>query len=537
MDEAGRLGVQQAAQNHPGHQASCFEDTAPEWVEINVKGVRTERPRRFGDVWLALELLKKLHLDRFFEETLASNRTTISWAQVASILVVARFCEPKSELHIAEHFYSNTALADLLGIPAYEVYDNRLYRALDKLLLQKDGLQKHLKARIGALFNVDYDIFLFDVTSTYFEGEAAKNPQAKRGYSRDHRLDCKQVCIALVVTKEGIPLGYEIFEGNKHDSKMVATIINKMEELYGQADRIWIMDRGMLSPKNLALLAQNHRRYIIGTPKSQLKAFEHELQQGDDWQSVYQDLEVKLCPSPEGNDDEIFILCRSTARQAKEKAIHDFFINRIETGLRKLQKHCEKGRVESVEMAERHIGRLLERNRRAAKFFDITVKANNGVVQLNWSIREKQKAWAQLSAGSYVLRSNVKEWTSEELWKAYIQLTDAEAAFRIQKDDLKLRPVWHQKQHRVQAHILVCFLTYVLWKCLGQMCKQAGLGNEPRRVIQEMKKLQLTDVVLPTRNGVDVRLRCVSKPDADLAMLLHKLKLKPPTRLTPNPDL
>jgi transposase len=188
-------------------------------------------------------------------------------------------------------------------------------------------------------------------------------------------------------------------------------------------------------------------------------------------------------------------------------------------------------------MAERHIGRLLERNRRAAKFFDITVKANNGVVQLNWSIREKQKAWAQLSAGSYVLRSNVKEWTSEELWKAYIQLTDAEAAFRIQKDDLMLRPVWHQKQHRVQAHILVCFLAYVLWKCLGQMCKQAGLGNEPRRVIQEMKKLQLTDVVLPTRNGVDVRLRCVSKPDADLAMLLHKLKLKPPTRLTPNPDL
>jgi transposase len=537
MDEAGRLGVQQAAQNHPGHQASCFEDTAPEWVEINVKGVRTERPRRFGDVWLALELLKKLHLDRFFEETLASNRTTISWAQVASILVVARFCEPKSELHIAEHFYSNTALADLLGIPAYEVYDNRLYRALDKLLLQKERLQKHLKARVGELFNINYDIFLFDVTSTYFEGEAVKNPQAKRGYSRDHRPDCKQVCIALVVTKEGIPLGYEIFEGNKHDSKMVATIINKMEELHGQADRIWIMDRGMLSPENLALLAQNQRRYIIGTPKSQLKAFEHELQQGDDWQSVYQDLEVKLCPSPEGHDDEIFILCRSTARQAKEKAIHDLFINRIEIGLRKLQKHCEKGRVESVEMAERHIGRLLERNRRAAKFFDIKVKANNGAVQLSWSIREKQKTWAQLSAGSYVLRSNVKEWTSEELWKAYIQLTDAEAAFRIQKDDLKLRPVWHQKQHRVQAHILVCFLAYVLWKCLGQMCKQAGLGNEPRKVIQEMKKLQSTDVVLPTRNDVEIRLRCVSKPDADLAMLLHKLKLKPPTRLAPNPDL
>lgn len=536
MDEAGRLGIQQAVQNHPGHQASCFEDTDPEWVEINVKGVRTERSRRFGDVWLALELLKKLHLDRFFQETLASNRTTISWAHVASILVVARFCEPKSELHIAEHFYSATALADLLGIPAYEVYDNRLYRALDKLLLQKDRLQKHLKARVGELFNIDYDIFLCDVTSTYFEGEAAKNPQAQRGYSRDHRPDCKQVCIALVVTKEGIPLGYEIFEGNKHDSKMVETIVKKMEDLYGKADRIWIMDRGMVSPANLQLLAQDQRRYIIGAPKSQLKGFEQELEQ-DDWKAVYEDLEVKRCPSPEGNANEIFILCRSTARQAKEKAIHDLFINRIETGLRKLQKHCETGRVESAEMAERHIGRLLERNRRAAKFFDIKVEANNGTVQLSWSIREKQKTWAQLSAGSYVLRSNVKEWTSEELWKAYIQLTDAEAAFRIQKDDLKLRPVWHQKQHRVQAHILVCFLAYVLWKCFGQMCKQAGLGNEPRKVIQEMKKLQLTDVVLPTRNGVDIRLRCVSKPDSDLALLLHKLKLKPPTRLTPNLNL
>jgi transposase len=536
MDEAGRLGLQQAAQKHPGHQASFFENAAPEWVEVNTKGVRTERSRRFGDVWLALELLKKLKLDRFFQQALTSTRPKISWAHLASVLVVARFCEPKSELHIAEHFYRSTALADLLGIPAHDIYDNRLYRALDKLLVQKDRLQKHLKERFGELFQISYDIILYDVTSTYFEGEAAKNPQAKRGYSRDHRPDCKQVLIALVVTKEGIPLGYEVFEGNKHDSKTVAQIIKKIEELYGKADCIWIMDRGMVSPATLKLLGQENRRYIIGAPKSQLKKFEQELLK-DDWQAVHEGLKVKLCFSPEGNEHEIFILCQSTDRQAKEKAIHDRFIKRIEAGLSRLQESCENGRVENTEVAERRLGRLLERNRRAAKFFKFEFKENNGAVQLIWSKREKQLTWARLSEGCYVLRSNVKEWTPEELWKAYIQLTDVEEAFRIQKDDLKLRPIWHQKENRVKAHILVCFLAYVLWKCFGQMCKQAGLGDEPRRIIHEIKKLQLTDVVLPTRKGVDIRLCCVATPEPDLAFLLQKLKLKPPKRLTPSPHL
>lgn len=536
MDATGRLGVQQAAQNHPGHQTSLLETTTAEWVEINVNAVRTERSRRFGDVWLALELIKKLQLDRFFQETLVSAHAQISWAHLTTVLVAARFCEPKSELHIAEHFYSQTALADLLGIPAHAIYDNRLYRALDKVLTQKDQLQKHLKERLGELFEIDYDLFLYDVTSTYFEGEAEKNPQAQRGYSRDHRPDCKQVLVALVVTKEGIPLGYEVFVGNKHDSKTVETIVQQMEARYGHADRIWIMDRGMSSPETLRLLGQDHRRYILGTPKSLLKKFETELAKTD-WEKVRDGLEVKRCSSPFGNAQEIFILCRSTDRQAKEKAIRERFVQRIETGLRSLQKNCESGRLASVEQTERHIGRLLERNRRAAKFFTITVKEQNETVQLNWSKREKQLTWANLSEGCYVLRSNVTTWTSEELWKAYIQLTDAEEAFRIYKDDLKLRPVWHQKEHRVKAHILVCFLAYVLWKCFGQMCKQAGLGDEPRKVIQEIKKLQLTDVVLPTRKGVDIRLRCVSTPEPDLAMLLQKLKLKPPTRLAPNPNL
>ena len=536
MDEAGRLGIHQAAQNHPGYQTSLLDAGVPEWVEVDVRGVKTERARRFGDVWLALELLKRLGLDRFFREALAGTHPKVSWADVVSVLVVARFCEPRSELHVAEHFYSRTALADLCGIPAFDIYDNRLYRALDKLLGQKDRLQKYLKDRLGELFRISYDLLLYDVTSTYFEGEAAKNPQAQRGYSRDHRPDCKQVLIALIVAKEGIPLGYEVFEGNKHDSQTVETIIQKVELLYGQADRIWIMDRGMGSAETLRLLGRENRRYILGTPKSLLKKFDQDLL-GGAWKVVHPGLEVKLCGSPFGNPQEVFILCRSTARQAKEKAIHNRFLKRLEAGLRRLQKSCENGRVAKIKVAERRLGRLLERYHRASKFFAATVGKRNGQVQFNWSRREEQLGWARRSEGCYVLRSNVKNWTPEELWTAYIQLTDAEKAFRIQKDDLRLRPIWHQKENRVQAHILICFLAYVLWKCLGQMCRQAGLGDDPRKIIEEIKKLQLVDVVLPTRKGVDIRLRCVTAPDPELAMILQKLKLKPPKRLKMNPNL
>jgi transposase len=530
MDEAERLGVQQAARNHPGQQTNLQEESpAPEWVEVNVNAVRTERSRRFGDVWLALELLRKLQLTDFFQTHLKSKHAKISWADLAKVLVVARFCEPKSELHIAEHFYHETALADLLGIPEAEIYANRLYRALDQLLKHKEQLEKHLKERLGELFEMHYEIILYDITSTYFEGTAQQNAQAQHGYSRDHRPDCKQVLIALVVTREGLPLGYEVFEGNKHDSKTVATIINKIEKLYGKSDRIWIMDRGMTSAETLVLLRQEQRRYIIGTPKSMLKHFESALAEND-WQKVYDDLEVKLCASPFEATEEVFIVCRSATRQAKEQAMHERFRARLEAGLERVQKCCEQGSVDRAQ-AERRLGRLLQRYSRASAFFKITVKERKGKVKLKWSKHEPAFAWARLSEGCYVLRSNIIAWTAEDLWQAYAQLSDVEAAFRLQKGDLKLRPIWHQKEARVKAHILVCFLAYVLWKSFGQMCKQAGLGDEPRQVIAEIKKLQLTDVILPTRNGVELRLRCVSKPDRELALLLHKLKLNPPSRL------
>ena len=528
-DPAMRQEILHAAEGHVPVQESLFDGPLPEWIEVNVHKVRAERPRRFGDVWLALELIKKLGLGELFDGMMPDIHPKIPWARLAEVLIVSRFCEPSSELHIAEQFYRKSALSDLMGIGDEDIYENRLYRALDKLLEHKDDIQKHLKERLGELFNISYDILLYDVTSTYFEGQETRNPQAKHGYSRDSRPDCKQVCIGLVVTKEGIPLGYEVFEGNRHDSTTVETIIEKMESLYGTSDRVWIMDRGMASAENLELLEEEDRRYIIGTNKNQLKRFEQHLLT-QDWKHVHEGLEVKLCSSPDGSE-EIFILCRSEARREKEQAMHNRFIKRLESGLQKIEKSCASGRPKNASVIERRIGRLLERYNRASPLFDIDVKERDGRTDLSWTIHDTYSHWARLSEGHYLLRTNIKDWTPEDLWKAYIQLTEAEAAFRIHKQDLKLRPIWHQREDRVQAHILVCFLAYVLWKCLGQICKRSGLGNEPRIILEEIKNLTLIDVVLLTRRQIEIKLRCISKPEPPLAVLLQKLDLRPPDRL------
>ncbi len=534
MDVAGRIGVKNAAEGRSDHQVDLLENVEPKWVEVNVRAVRTERVRDFGDVWIALELLKRLGLHQFFRQVMPAGREKIPWADLACILTIARFCDPRSELYIAEHFYGHTALADLMGISNDQVYDNRLYRALDKLLPHKESLEKQLKDRFGELFDIQYDLLLYDVTSTYFEGEASSNPQAKRGYSRDKRPDCKQVCIALVVTKEGIPLGYEVFDGNRNDSTTVEEIVKKMEQRYGAADRIWVMDRGMVSENNIEFLSQNHRRYIIGTPKSLLKKFERELL-SENWQRINEGLEVKKCASPDGTE-ETFILCRSSARKEKEQAMLERFSNRIEKELEKIQTSSQKGRLKDPAVAERRIGRLLGRNSRASGLFDIKVVKNKQDDKLcvSWRKLEDRQDWQQMTQGCYMLRSNITDWSAEDLWHAYIHLTDVEAAFRIQKNDLVLRPIWHQKEKRVQAHILVCFLAYVLWKCLAQMCKNSGLGDEPRKIIDEIKRIKLTDVILPTKKGVELKLHCVSKPDQHQQILLQHLGLKLPSRLTKN---
>lgn len=533
LDEAGRLGVQQSAEPHSssGEQRLLFEEESaePRYVDVDVSNVRVENCREFGGPWLAWQLIRRLGLDEFLQQTLPCGGEEIRWGVMSLVLVIARLCRPSSELHIAEHFYRQTALADLLGVPDAKVNDARLYRTLDALLPHKDALETFLKNRLGELFDLEYDLLLYDVTSTYFEGQAEANPLAQRGYSRDGRSDCKQVCIGLVVSRCGMPLGYEVFAGNTADVTTVEHIVETMEQRYGKSHRIWVMDRGMVSEDNLAFLKDEGRRYILGTPKSQLKKFERQLLE-EDWHIVQDGVEVKLCPSPDG-DEETFILCRSRDRKEKDAAILRRFEERIAKRLESMQARCEKQR-RNPQKVEREIGRLLGQNTRAADLFDVEVKPDeNGHAKMTWKKIADRRDWATLSAGCYLLRSNVRDWSDEELWKAYIQLTEAEAAFRIHKSDLSLRPIWHQKQDRVLAHILVCFLAYVLWKTLAALCEKANLGHEPRRVLEELSQIRSIDVILPTKEGLEIRKRCVTKPTDHQAILLHHLELTLPSSL------
>ena len=530
LDEVGRLGLKQAAEERPrSSQRKLFPEPEPEWVEVDASAVRVENCRQFGGPWLALELIKTLGLDAFLRETIPSGREEVPWSVMALVLVIARLCDPSSELSIAENFFRKTALSDLLGVPQEKVYDNRLYRALDKLLPHKADLQVFLKEKLGELFELEYDLLLYDVTSTYFEGDAKANPLAQRGYSRDKRGDCKQVTIGLVVSRCGMPLGYEVFAGNRIDVTTMQEIVETMEARYGRSNRIWVMDRGMVSEENLDFLKEGDRRYIVGTPKNMLKKFEQQLL-GEDWHVIREGLEVKLCPSPDG-DKETFILCRSRDRGEKEKAMHERFEKRIEERLTSMADRCGKQKRSPLKVA-REVGRLLGQNSRAAGLFDVDVRQrDDGGTELVWKKIEAWRDWAQLSEGCYLLRTNVADWSDEELWKAYIQLTEAEAAFRIHKSDLSIRPIWHQKENRVLAHILVCFLAYVLWKTLAGLCDRAGLGNEPRRVLEELQDIRVVDVVLPTRTGVEIRRRCVTKPSEHQEILLDKLDLHLPSRL------
>ncbi len=533
LKDEQRRGVKRAAEGKGKssyQQLQLFDqDAEPEWVEVDTANVRVENQLDFGGPWLAMELMRTLQLDKLFEGVLPCGGEDIPWAKMAMVLAISRLCNPSSELFIAEHYYQSTAMPELLGIPAEKINQQRLYRALDKLLPHKEALEKHLKQRLGSLFDLKYDLLLYDVTSTYFEGQCEANPMAQRGYSRDNRSDCKQVCIALVVSKCGMPLGYEVFEGNRNDVKTWQEIVTKMEARYGKADRIWCGDRGMASKENIEFMESGNRHYIIGASKGTLKKFERELLEND-WQAIRDGLEVKLCQSPDGGQ-ETYILCRSQDRRDKEKAMHERFEKRIDEALEKIQASCRK-RKWKKEVIDRRIGKIMAHNSRAAGLFEVEVKQVGGRAAVSWTKNEKWRDWATLNEGCYLLRTNVTDWSAEDLWQAYIQLTEAEAAFRIHKSDLRIRPIWHQKQDRVLAHILVCFLAYVLWKTLHQMAKAGGLGDEPRRIFEELGKISLVDVVLPTRNGPEIRRRCVRRPTDHQAILLERLGLALPRQIT-----
>ena len=543
LDAQGRARAQALARALLGHaeQVPLFtplpEDE--EVVPVRLDRVRLERGRRFGDVWLGWTLWRAVRLDTVLAAWLPPGREAVPWATMAAVLVLARRCEPASEWHIAEAWYRQPAREDLRGVPAELMNDDRLYRALDHWLPHKRVLEQHLVSRLGELFALDYDLLLYDVTSPDFEGQAAANPLAPRGHSREHRPDCKQVCIALVVTREGLPLGYEVFAGNRTDVTTVEEIVGTMEARHGLAHRIWGMERGMTSEDNLAWRRASGRRDRLGTPKSELRQWARALTETRDWTTVREGVDAKACGGPEGT--ETVLLVRSVERREKERALHARFGQRIEAGLTRLARRLsrlrrpvERGRI------ERQIGRLLAQNSRAAGRYVIEVGDDRPCaagVRVTWTARPEWDDWARWSEGCYVRRTNIPDWSPEDLWRTYIQLTDAEAAFRIQKSDLALRPIWHQRADRVQAHILVCFLAYVLWKTLEPWQQRAGLGRSPRTILEELQTIHSTDVVLPTTDEREVRLRCVVRPNRAQALLLDRLGLDVPHRLRLTPSL
>jgi transposase len=509
--------------------------TPPRWEVADVANLRVERVRAFGQAWLGVSLWRRLGLHKLLDELIPKGREQVGWADMACILAVARFCAQSSELAIAEHWYEQTALEDITGIPLDQINDDRLYRGLDALGAHKQKLCAHLMDRYRDWFGIQFEFLLYDVTSTFFEGQAKENAKAARGYSRDGRPDCKQVCIGLVCTPEGLPLSFEVFAGNRADVTTVEEIITQMEQTYGQAQRVWVMDRGMVSEKNIAFLRQRNARYLVGTPKSQLRNFERPLLDKDGWHKVQDGLEAKLLAHPDGKGDEQFVLCRSTARAAKERAMLQRQTELLCEELQKINQALHRKSDPDVEKVGRRIGRWLGQYASAAKVVEVQVdrREDGAAVGLSITSRLDKGRAIDKHHGAYLLRTNCTETDPAKLWRWYIQLTQAESAFRTAKSDVVLRPIFHRKTHRVEAHILVCFLALSLWRVLEQWMKGKGLGTCARQLVAQIGSITSMDVVIPVKREstmTELRIRTVSRPDRAVAELLVRLGLDLPFR-------
>jgi transposase len=505
------------------------EPEVPEWAEVRLRNVSIERLRQFGDVYLGLLLWKKLMLDDIFEKIEDSGKETIPWSAMHCILTIARFCNPSSELKISDSWYEKTALEDFLGAGVDKVNETRLYRALDNIIARKDEVCRHLQERYRDLFGTDFEFLIYDVTSVYFEGQSKDNPQAKRGYSRDHRPDCLQVCIGLVVTIEGLPTGYEVFDGNRHDATTLEDMVDLMEKKYGKPNRVWVLDRGMVSEENIQYLQERNARYIVGTPRSMLKKFEAQLTEKD-YKEVEPEIEVKIARHPEYNDEE-FIICRSNARAQKDRSILEKQEKRLFRQLEKIRLSIQKGRLRNAGQAERRIGKWLGKYERAEQLFDVRLTYDKKELKdLEIKPRPERRQWAQKAYGSYLLRTNIAEEDPARLWKMYMHLNQAENAFRMTKSNLGLRPIFHQKEHRVQAHIFICFLALAMLKSLELWMNSSGLGRSPQKLLEEMRQIRSMDVVLPIKDRGTIRLRVVNKPEEHVRVLLHKMGIKLPNR-------
>src|SRR5450756_1041877 len=510
-------------------------------ARVLVSRVRLERTRQFGACYLGLELWRRLELDRFFEQAVDDDAADVPGSRVAALLAINRLCAPGSELAIEQRWYPSTALDDLLGIEEGKINDTRLYRCLDRILPHKTKLEQHLKDRYGALFGAEFDVLLYDLTSTYVEGAAEKNPMMRRGYSRDHRPDCEQMVIALIVNSEGFPFSYETFDGNRSDVTTMETILRMVERKYGKARRIWVFDRGIVSEENLAAIRKRGGQYLVGTPRSQMKQFEAELLK-EDWTQVRPEVKVKQVAIPHG--EETYILCRTEGRQEKEKAIRKRFSSRMENALKRLAKTIASGRLKDRNKMERRLGGIQARHSSVRDMYEVALRDTPEAVRLFWQVKEDREKWRKLREGSYMLRTNLKADTAEQLWSQYMQLTEAEAAFRALKSQLSIRPLFHQLERRVKAHVMVAFLGYALWVTLKHLLKRrppmvqketsSGVENvvplSPMKAIALLSTVQSADIILPTTDGRELRLRRVTEPEPDQRSLLHQLRISLPER-------
>jgi transposase len=534
-DERERIGwedIGRVLSGKPAEAPDLFEERKeiPEWAVVNTRGIRIERMRRFGDVYLGLVLWKRLKLDQLFETLQEEGREEVSWADMFCVLTVARLCQPSSELAIAESWYEKTALEDLLGIGAAKVNESRLYRSLDRLLPHKDAVCKHLQDRYSEWFGSKFDFLFYDITSTYFEGQCPHNAQAKRGYSRDNRPDCKQVCIGLVVNTEGLPVGYEVFDGNRRDVTTLEEMVELMEAKYGKAQRVWVLDRGFVSEENLDFLRGRGAQYIVGTPRAVLKNFGRELD-AMGWAVVQPGVEVKIVKHPD-HGEEKFILCRSEGRKEKERAMLERQVSRLEEKFQEIKAAIASGRLTEDVQAAKRIGRWSGRYPKAERLIDIELVKNAAgrLVDLKIERRMERVDWAEKANGCYLLRTNLAGEDPTHLWKAYMQLVQAEKAFRLSKSDLGMRPVFHQEEHRVQAHIFVCFLALAMYKSLELWSAASGLGSSPAKLLEEFREIRSMDIVMPIKDRNPVRLRVAAKPDDHVRVLLQRLGIKIPNR-------
>jgi transposase len=507
----------------------------PQVARVLLNKVRLERTRQFGACYLGLELWKRLQLDHFFEQVVDDDPADVPWSRVAALLAINRLCAPGSELAVEQRWYPSTALDDLLGIEEGKINDTRLYRCLDRILPHKTKLEKHLKDRYGALFEAEFDVLLYDLTSTYVEGAAEKNPMMRRGYSRDHRPDCEQMVIALIVNEEGFPISYETFNGNRADVSTMETILRMVERKYGRARRIWVFDRGIVSEENLAAIRKRGGQYLVGTPRSQLKRFAADLVK-ENWTCVRPEVEVKKVAIPQG--EETYILCRTTGRQEKEKAIRNRFSNSMEKALQGLEKSIAGGRLKDRYKMERRIGKIQARHPQVNDLYDVALRDTGKGVGLWWQLKEDRKKWRESREGIYLLRTNLPAETPEGLWSKYMQLTEAEASFRALKSELSIRPLFHQLESRVKAHVMVAFLGYGLWITLKHLLKRGAARGvdkahspSPMQALALLSTLQSADIVLPTTDGREIRLRRITEPTAEQNSLLQQLGISLPHHL------